>query len=85
MLDHIMRTTIQLEDRLLSEAKQYAARLGTTLTSLIADGLRLILSRPRERKKRTFLRLTTFKGKGVQPGVDLDNSASLLDLLSESK
>ena len=35
-----MRTTIRLDDRLLAEAKQYAAESGRTLTGLIEDALR---------------------------------------------
>ena len=80
-----MRTTVQLEDHLLSEAKQYAARTGRTLTSLIADGLRLILLKRQKVGKRGRVRPPTFRGNGVQPGVDLDCTDSLLDLMAEAK
>lgn len=80
-----MRTTVHLDDSLLAEVKQYAAKTGRTLTSLIADGLRLLLSRRPKRLSKTAVRLPTFKGKGLMPGVDLDCTASLLDLMSESK
>ena len=81
----IMRTTVQLDDDLLSQAKRYAAHTGRTLTSLIADGLRLVLLQSRGKKRRVPVRLSTFGGKGTLPGVDLDCSASLLDLMSEAK
>ena len=32
---------------------------------------------------RQWVSLTTVKGKGIQPGIDLDCSASLLDLMEE--
>lgn len=38
-----MRTTLDLNDDLMREAKARAAREGRTLTSLIEDGLRLVL------------------------------------------
>jgi hypothetical protein len=33
---------------------------------------------------RSAVKLTTFGGNGVQAGVDLDDSAALLDLMEES-
>ena len=80
-----MRTTIRLDDELLSRAKRYAAEAGTTLTALIEDSLRERLSRRAERDGRAeSLRLKTCGGDGTHPGVDLDDSASLLDVMGES-
>jgi predicted transcriptional regulator len=39
------------------------------------------LARRRRVPAGEAVRLRTFRGKGVQPGVDLDDSASLSDLL----
>jgi hypothetical protein len=80
-----MRTTIRLDDDLLVEIKQLAAASGTTLTSVIEDALREMLARKRETEKRAPVRLTTVSGAGVQPGVDLDDSAALLSLMEESR
>lgn len=74
-----MRTTIRLNDRLIVEAKHLAARSGRTLTAVIEEALREVLARRRDRAKRTRVRLTTVKGHGTLPGVDLDDTASLLD------
>jgi len=82
---HMMRTTVQLDNHLLLDAKQYAARTGKTLTSLIADGLRLILARRVGAKQRATFVLPTFRGEGLQPGVDLDHTASLLDLMDQER
>lgn len=79
-----MRTTIRLEDDLLVEIKRLAAQGDRTLTSVIEDALREMLARQRRAKERTPVRLTTVSGGGVQPGVDLDDSASLLALMEES-
>ena len=76
-----MRTTVRLDPTLLRAAKRYAAEAGVTLTSLIEDGLRAILSRRRTPPERRSVRLPTFKGTGLLPGVDLDDSASLRDVM----
>ncbi|MBI2190913.1 MAG: ribbon-helix-helix protein, CopG family [Planctomycetes bacterium] len=77
-----MRTTIRIDDPLLSEVKQLAARTNRTLTAVIEEALRLSLSLQKDGGKRTMVQLHTFKGQGLMPGVDLDDNASLLDLMS---
>jgi hypothetical protein len=76
-----MRTTIRLDERLLAEAKKYAAESGRTLTSVLTDALREALARRRTTGTRKPVRLRTVKGNGVLPGVDLDDTASLLELM----
>ncbi|MGC9333110.1 MAG: CopG family ribbon-helix-helix protein [Anaerolineae bacterium] len=79
-----MRTTIRLDDDLLAEIKQIAARTDRTLTSVIEDALREMLARQQKAEERAPVRLTTVRGSGLQPGVDLDDSAALLSLMEES-
>jgi hypothetical protein len=82
MLKH-MRTTILLPDALYRDTKAAAAASGRTVTSLIEDALRERLGRraPRARRPRK-VRLPVFRGrKGVRPGVDLDETAGLLDVM----
>jgi hypothetical protein len=79
-----MRTTIRIDEELLREAKQFAARTGKSLTSVIEDALRESLSRQRGSGQRKPARLTTFSGKGLLPGVDLDDSAALLDRMEST-
>ncbi|MEJ7670143.1 MAG: type II toxin-antitoxin system VapB family antitoxin [Casimicrobiaceae bacterium] len=76
-----MRTTVRLDERLLAEAKKYAAESGRTLTSVLEDALRQTLVRRRARPRAKPIRLKTVTGNGVRPGVDLDDSASLLELM----
>lgn len=76
-----MRTTIRLDDKLLSQAKQVAAKTNRTLTSVIEDALRQHLAEEQAVAERDPVRLTTVDGKGTLPGVDLDDSAALLDLM----
>ena len=73
-----MRTIISLDDELHRRAKAYAARLGTSLTALIEEALRLRLARPAARPKRTAP-LPTFRGDGLQPGVSLDDLDTVYD------
>ncbi len=78
-----MRTTIRMDDELLRRAKQYAARSGMTLTRLIEDAVRQVLAHRPPSRVREPVCLPTFGGDGLQPGVDLDDTASLLDLMDE--
>lgn len=76
-----MRTTIYLPDDLLAKAKELAAKSKTTLTALIEEALRERLSRRNPRKKSSVWKMKTYGSGGVLPGVDLDDSAALLDLM----
>lgn len=78
-----MRTTVRLPDDLMAEAKKRAAERGTTLTRLFEDALREALARSRDTgtEEAEPLCLTTVDGCGTRPGVDLDDSAALLDLM----
>lgn len=77
------RTTIRLDDELLRGAKETAARTGRTLTGVIEDALREALARGGENARREHVPLPTFRGKGLRPGVDLDSTAALLELMDE--
>jgi Arc/MetJ family transcription regulator len=76
-----MRTTVRLDEHLLAEAKKHAAESGKTLTSVLEDALRESLARRNMHAKSKPVRLKTVKGGGVRAGVDLDDSASLLDVM----
>lgn len=78
------RTTVRLDDHLLREAKQLAARTGRTLTAVIEDALREALNRSQKRTGRPRVKLPTFRGKGLRPGVDLDDTASRLEIMDEN-
>jgi CRISPR/Cas system-associated protein Csm6 len=61
-----MKTTVELPDSLLEEAKRVAARQDTTLRVLIIEGLRKVIAE-RKRVQAFRLRKATFRGKGLQP------------------
>lgn len=78
-----MRTTIRLNDQLLRDAKNAAVASGRTFTELVEDALRETLARRKAAHGQERVTLPTFRGVR-RPGVDLDDSAGLLDLMEES-
>lgn len=76
-----MRTSLRLNDELMKEAKELAAKTGKTLTAVIEDSLRETFARRRLSAERPRVVLPTETGNGLLPGVDLDDSAALLDVL----
>ena len=76
-----MRTTLNLDDQLLSYAKHQALEEKISLAHVIENALRESLAKPRA--MRETIRLITASGSGVKPGVDLDNGRSLLDIMDD--
>jgi Arc/MetJ family transcription regulator len=77
-----MRTTIAIRDDLLAEAKRRAMDSHSTLSGFVEDMLRVALSRPKAAMHRSAkVRLPTFRGQGLRPGVDIDHSTALLDIM----
>jgi hypothetical protein len=76
-----MRTTINVDDQLLIQAKAQAATLGVTLAQLIEDALRASLMRRDNVEHRERVRIITMQGTGTRPGIDLDNSHALLEIM----
>ena len=79
-----MRTTVRLDDALFMRVKGEAVASGRTLTAVIEDALRESLS-PRKRAVGvTKTKLTTVDGQGLCPGVDIDRTTELLDLMEQA-
>jgi hypothetical protein len=76
-----MRTTIRLEPTLLRRAKAHAAASGRSLNDFITDAVRAALAPERAPARR--VELPTFKGGVLLPGVDLDDTSALLDLVDD--
>lgn len=79
-----MRTTLSIEDGLLEEAKIRARQRKTTVGAIVNEALRLGLLRANEKTTAGSPPLKTFRGNGLQAGVDLHNSAGLLELMEKS-
>jgi hypothetical protein len=79
----VMRTTLNLDESVLAELKRLAVETHRTVSAVAEDAIREALARRRERRNGTTVELPTFRGRGVRPGVDLDNDAALLDRMDE--
>ena len=77
-----MRTTVNLPDHLLVEAKKLAAERSTSLTRILEDSLRLYLAEERARghRARKPPPLPILSHAKLVDGVDLDDTSALLEL-----
>ncbi|MFW6200078.1 MAG: type II toxin-antitoxin system VapB family antitoxin [Gemmatimonadota bacterium] len=75
-----MRTTLDIDDELVTEAKARAAREGRTLTSLIEDGLRLVLRERNGTDPEYDFRFPTVRGERP-PSVDVADRDRLYDVM----
>ncbi len=70
-----------IDDALLAEAKRVAAETGRSLSAVVDDALKESLNRREEDAHlSTTVVLPNFDGK-LLPGIDLDNSAALRDVM----
>lgn len=64
-----MKTTIEIPDPVLDEARKLAEREGTTVKALVELGLRRVLAEKR-RSAAFRLRKASFKGRGLRPELE---------------
>lgn len=76
-----MRTTVNIEDRLLHRARELATRTRRPLGAIVDDALRMLLSRVDQPDRAGAVDLPTHGGSGLQPGVDLEDKEALAALL----
>ncbi len=74
-----MKTTVELPDNLLREAKRIALRERTTIRALIERGLRSVISGQRPSSRFT-LRKAGFRGDGLVAGRSLRDWETIRDL-----
>lgn len=81
-----MRTTVNIQDHLLHKAKEEALRKNRTLGEFIEDAIRCNLERHSRagQESNTSRPLKTFSGDGLRPGVDLNDSAALSELMDRN-
>jgi hypothetical protein len=79
-----MRTTVNIDDHLLMKAKKIAVSSNSTLSSLVETALKEMLNRRSPTPKKKKIKLVTYRGRGLRHGVDLDDSAALLDLMEKA-
>jgi len=80
-----MKTTLNLNDQLLADAKALAAQQRTSLTRLIEEGLQLRLrARVVDAAPIARVRLPVFKGRGgLVKGVNPLSNKALLEALDD--
>ncbi len=76
-----MRTTINLDPALIERAKTIAVQSGTSFTQVIEDAVRESMARRDRAPDRQSIPLPVHRGGNLLPGVDLDDSAALLDIM----
>ena len=74
-----MRTTIAINDSLLNQAKVRAAESRRSLAAVVEDALRLALASKPVRQGNRKVRVPVSGDGGIMSGVDLDDTAALLD------
>jgi hypothetical protein len=79
-----MKTTLDLNDQLLADAKALAAQQRTSLTRLIEEGLQLRLRATANPGVQRRARLPVFKGRGgLVAGVNPLSNKALLEVLGD--
>ena len=79
-----MRTTVNISDSLLADAKVLAAKTQRSLSSIVDDGLRLLLTRESVEAAQGEWTFPTFGASGLQPGVNVEDKEALAELLGDN-
>jgi hypothetical protein len=80
-----MDATIHIDDQLYIRVQQVAQATGQTVDAVISNALAENLESPQKPSSGEKFCFTRDKGKGVMPGVDINNSAELLDIMEEGQ
>lgn len=80
-----MKTTIDIADSLLDEAKDVAEKERTTLRALVEEGLRAALEARRHKRMKFRLRDASVPGQGLRPGVQAEDWAAIRTLAYEGR
>lgn len=79
-----MKTTLDLNDQLLANAKALAAQQRTSLTRLIEEALQLRLRANTAQPSKVRRRLPVFNGRGgLVAGIDPLSNKSMMDALDD--
>jgi len=79
-----VKTTLDIDDTLITQAKTLAAQQRTSLTRLIEEGLVLRL-RAQQKRPRTKGLLPVYQGKGgLAAGVDGSSNKSMLEIAGDA-
>jgi hypothetical protein len=76
-----MQITIDVSESLVQQAKDAAARTHRSLDEFMADAILVTLDQMRRVQAREKFKITPYGTGGVFPGVDIDNTSALLDIM----
>jgi hypothetical protein len=79
-----MKTTLELPDELLIEAKKAAAEQRRPLRALVEEGLRMVLRAPQRKIPPKSVRLVTVKG-GLPRDLDLSSREKMYDWIEKNR
>jgi hypothetical protein len=79
-----VRTTVNISDDLLAEAKLLATKTRRSLGSVIDDALQVLFMRQGADAPRSAWSFPTGGAGGLQPGVNLEDREALADLLGDN-
>ena len=79
-----MKTTLDISDPLLREARKHAAREKTTLRAIVERGLRRVVAEEQDRTQFR-LRKASFKGRGLKPDMAEAGWDKIRDLAYEGR
>lgn len=79
-----MKTTLNINDSLLAQAKAFAAEQQTSLTRLVEEGLRLRLRGQKTYSKKRKQHIYVYQGRGgVMPQLNPLSNKATLDILDK--
>jgi len=79
-----MKTTIEIDDRLLARARRHASARGMTLRAVVEEALRARLAAKPEARARYSFSPPTVRGSRP-PAIDVADRNALYDLLDDPR
>ena len=80
-----MKTTIDIAEPLLTQAKKLAAERQTTLKAIVEESLRRTLAEENRPRQRAAVKTLVFTGRGLRPGLSWDDWAVIRALSYEGR
>lgn len=77
-----MRTTVDIDDKLLTKVKATAVDQGKTLSAVVNEALREFSFARKQPSTQPWVPVTFDEG-GLRPGVDIDSNSALEEALGE--
>jgi Arc/MetJ family transcription regulator len=80
-----MKTTVEISDALMAQARRLARERRTTLRAVLESALRRELEAVSTPRRKFKLRDGSFKGEGLEPGIDLSDWSQIRRLIYEGR